>query len=119
MAIMYYDEDADLELIRSKKVAVIGYGSQGHAQALNLRDSGVQIQVGLRLGSASRRKAEAAGLTVAEIPAAASWADVIVLLVPDTAQPAIYTEHIAPAMKRGKTLMFSHGFNISRLSMWT
>ena len=112
MAIMYYDEDADLELIRSKKVAVIGYGSQGHAQALNLRDSGVQIQVGLRPGSASRRKAEAAGLTVAEIPAAASWADVIVLLVPDTAQPAIYTEHIAPAMKRGKTLMFSHGFNI-------
>ncbi len=112
MAIMYYEQDADLELIRSKRVAVIGYGSQGHAQALNLQDSGVEVWVGLRPGSPSRQRAQDAGLLVAEIPAAADWADVITLLVPDTAQPAIYAEHIAPAMKRGKTLMFSHGFNI-------
>lgn len=112
MATIYYDDDADLELIRSKSVAVIGYGSQGHAHALNLRDSGVEVRVGLRPGSKSTTKAEAQSLTVSEVSQAVSWADVIVLLAPDPAQPGIYKEHIAPHLLPGKTLMFSHGFNI-------
>lgn len=112
MATIYYDDDADIEKILSKKVAVIGYGSQGHAHALNLRDNGVNVRVGLRPGSKSTAKAEAQGLTVSEVSQAASWADVIVLLAPDTAQPGIYEEHIAPHLLPGKTLMFSHGFNI-------
>jgi ketol-acid reductoisomerase len=112
MATIYYEQDADLELIRAKKVAVIGYGSQGHAQALNLRDSGVEVRVGLREGSKRRPAAEGQGLTVTTVPEAAAWADVIVMLAPDTAQPAIYAEHIAPNLNHSKTLMFSHGFNI-------
>jgi ketol-acid reductoisomerase len=112
MATIYYDNDADLNLILAKKVAVIGYGSQGHAHALNLHDSGVEVTVGLRPGSKSRSKVEAEGLASLTIPEAAAWGDVIVMLVPDTAQPAIYTEHIKPNLTSGKILMFSHGFNI-------
>jgi len=112
MANMYHEDAADLALIRSKKVAIIGYGSQGHAHALNLRDSGVQVRVGLPQTSESRAKAQAAGLTVASVADAAAWADVIMMLVPDTAQPAVYKRDIAPHLSPGKTLMFAHGFNI-------
>ena len=112
MAKIYYDKDADPELVRSKRVAIVGYGSQGHAHALNLRDNGVQVQVGLRPGSKSWEKAESEGLTVDTIPAVAEWADTVMLLAPDTSQPKIYTEQVAPSMKPGKTLMFAHGFNI-------
>ncbi len=112
MATIYYDQDADLGLIQAKKVAVIGYGSQGHAHALNLRDSGVEIQVGLRPESKSRAAAEAEGLTVSAVPEAAQWADVIMMLAPDTSQPEIFKQHIAPNLDSSKTLMFSHGFNI-------
>ncbi|RMH41224.1 MAG: ketol-acid reductoisomerase [Deltaproteobacteria bacterium] len=112
MATIYYDNDADLALIRGKKVAVIGYGSQGHAHALNLRDSGVDVRVGLRDGSRSRARAEAAGLTVLPVADAAAWADVIMVLAPDTSQPALYCDHIAPHLTAGDTLMFAHGFNI-------
>jgi ketol-acid reductoisomerase len=109
---MYYEKDADPSLIRSKKVAIIGYGSQGHAHALNLRDSGVQVVVGLREGSASAAKAEAAGLTVKTIADAAKWADLIMLTMPDTEQKATYQAHIKRYMKPGKALAFAHGFNI-------
>jgi ketol-acid reductoisomerase len=112
MATIYYDKDADLSLIRSKNVAVLGYGSQGHAHALNLRDSGVPVRIGLPAGSASRERATAAGLSVASPADAAAWADVIVVLVPDTVQPALYRDAIAPNLKPGKSLMFAHGFNI-------
>jgi len=112
MAKVYYDKDTDLSRVQSKKVAVIGYGSQGHAHALNLRDSGVEVQVGLHPQSKSWTKAEQAGLTVREVSAAAQWADTIMLLAPDTIQPTIYEESIAPALRAGKTLMFGHGFNI-------
>jgi ketol-acid reductoisomerase len=112
MAKLYYDEAADLALIQGKKVAIIGYGSQGHAHALNLRDSGVQVRVGLAPGSASRAKAEKDGLTVNTPAEAAAWADVIMILTPDTKQPKIYKESIEPHLKEGKTLMFAHGFNI-------
>jgi ketol-acid reductoisomerase len=108
---MYYDDDADLGLIRAKKVAVIGYGSQGHAHALNLKDSGVKVQVGLSLTSKSKSKAETHGLTVTTPAEAAKWADVVMILVPDTTAPAVY-EDIAPYMTKGKMLMFAHGFNI-------
>src|SRR5215218_4164360 len=109
---VYYDRDADLNLIKSKKVAVIGYGSQGHAHALNLKDSGVDVKVGLPENSKSRAAAKTAGLVV-DIPAAVSeWADVIMMLVPDTAQSQLYKEAIEPHLKAGKTLMFAHGFNI-------
>jgi ketol-acid reductoisomerase len=112
MARVYYDADADLDRILSKKVAVIGYGSQGHAHALNLRDSGVYVMVGLRPGSKSWEKAAAEGLAVDTIETATDWADTVMLLAPDTAQPMIYTEQIAPCLRPGKTLMFAHGFNI-------
>jgi len=112
MANIYYEQDADLSLIQAKRVAVVGYGSQGHAQALNLRDSGVEVRVGLRPDSKSRGKAESQGLTVAAVPEAVAWAEVIVMLAPDTTQPQIYAEHITPVLDRTKTLMFSHGFNI-------
>jgi len=112
MAVIYYDQDADLDLILAKRVAVVGYGSQGHAHALNLRDSGVDVVVGLRADSQSWEKAEAEGLTVHTVPEAAEWADVIVMLAPDTSQPAIYADHVQPHLKSGKTLMFGHGFNI-------
>jgi ketol-acid reductoisomerase len=109
---MHYDVDADIDLIRARKVAIVGYGSQGHAHALNLRDSGVQVRVGLAEGSKSRARAAAAGLTVDTVRAACEWADVVMVLAPDTAQPALYAEEIAPGMGPGKTLMFAHGFNI-------
>ncbi|MBC8332868.1 MAG: ketol-acid reductoisomerase [Anaerolineae bacterium] len=112
MAMIYYDKDANPELIKGKKVAVIGYGSQGHAHSLNLHDNGVDVCVGLREGSSSWKKAEAAGVTVKPIGEAVAWADTVMLLAPDTAQPAVYEEHIAPNLKAGKTLMFAHGFNI-------
>src|SRR5882724_1432921 len=112
MANLYYDNSADLSLIQAKKVAIIGYGSQGHAHSLNLRDSGVSVQVGLPEGSASRAKAEKEGLTVNTPAEAAVWADVIMILAPDTKQPKLYRDAIAPNLKPGKTLMFAHGFNI-------
>jgi ketol-acid reductoisomerase len=112
MANIFYDKDADPNLIKSKKVAVIGYGSQGHAHALNLRDSGVEVVVGLRPGSKSWSQAEAENLTPKPMGMAAEWADTIMLLTPDTTQPAIYSAAIAPHLEPGKTLMFAHGFNI-------
>jgi ketol-acid reductoisomerase len=112
MAKLYYDQDADLSLIQSKRVAILGYGSQGHAHALNLRDSGCNVCVGLHQGSASRAKAEKDGLSVKSPSDACAWADVIMVLVPDTKQQKLYNEAIAPHLKPGKTLMFAHGFNI-------
>ena len=111
MAKMYFDDSADIRLIQGKKVAVIGYGSQGHAHALNLKDSGVQVRVGLSPKSKSKAKAEAAGLTVLTPAEASQWADVVMILVPDTSAPAVYKD-IAPHMTTGKMLMFAHGFNI-------
>src|SRR5712664_3459250 len=112
MANLYYDNSADLALIQGKKVAIIGYGSQGHAHALNLRDSGVPVRVGLQQGSASVSKAQKEGLTVNTPAEAAAWADVIMILAPDTKQPKLYRDSIAPHLTAGKTLMFAHGFNI-------
>jgi ketol-acid reductoisomerase len=112
MATMYYDKDADLALIKSRKVAVIGYGSQGHAHALNLKDSGVSVRVGLPETSRSRAKAQQAGLIVTTIAEAARWADVIMILTPDTTQPRMYGQDIQPHLAPGKMLMFAHGFNI-------
>jgi ketol-acid reductoisomerase len=112
MAKIYYDKDTDLNLIRSKKVAIIGYGSQGHAHALNLKDSGVDVQVGLHDQSRSKGTAERAGLKVTGIGPAAAWADVIMILTPDTTQASVYNTCIAPQLKPGKMLMFAHGFNI-------
>src|SRR5437660_6886710 len=112
MATMYYDKDADLEIIRRRKVGVIGYGSQGHAHALNLRDSGVSVKVGLHAASRSRAKARAAGLTVGDVADVAAWADVIMILVPDTAQPEVFRDAIEPTLAPGKLLLFAHGFNI-------
>jgi ketol-acid reductoisomerase len=112
MATMYYDKDADLSLIQGRKVAVIGYGSQGHAHALNLKDSGVSVRVGLPAGSRSVAKAQAAGLEVAEVADVAEWADVIMVLVPDQTAARVYRESIKQHMKPGKMLMFAHGFNI-------
>jgi ketol-acid reductoisomerase len=112
MATIFYDKDADLALIRGKKVAIVGYGSQGHAHALNLKDSGVAVRVGLPAASRSRAKAQSAGLTVSSVAEASAWADVVMILAPDTTQPKIYREEIAPHLGRGKTLMFAHGFNI-------
>jgi ketol-acid reductoisomerase len=112
MAKIYLDQDADLALIRSKKVAIIGYGSQGHAHALNLRDSGVDVRIGLHANSRSRQRAEANGLKVESVAAASQWADVIMVLAPDTQQAEIYEREILPNLSSGKTLMFAHGFNI-------
>jgi ketol-acid reductoisomerase len=112
MANIYYDKDADPSLIRAKKVAIIGYGSQGHAHSLNLHDNGVAVRVGLRPGSKSWAKAQGAGLEVQSVADAAAWADTIMLLAPDTSQAAIYNQSVAPHLKAGKTLMFAHGFNI-------
>jgi ketol-acid reductoisomerase len=109
---VFYDHDADLSPILSKKVAIVGYGSQGHAHALNLKESGVDVTVALAEGSKSRAKAAAAGLAVASVAEAAEACDVIMLLAPDTSQPAIFRESIAKSMRPGKTLMFAHGFNV-------
>ncbi len=111
-ATMYYDKDADLNLIRQRKVAIIGYGSQGHAHALNLKDSGIDVVVGLPASSASSAKAAAAGLRVLTVADAAKWADVIMMLIPDTRQRAVYEADIRPHLSAGKMLMFAHGFNI-------
>jgi ketol-acid reductoisomerase len=114
MARIFYDRDADLGLIQNKKVAVIGYGSQGHAHALNLRDSGVEVRVGLAPSSKRIATARAAGVTVGSVSEVAAWCDVLMMLAPDTAQAAIWRESIAPqfAAGSGKTLLFAHGFNI-------
>jgi ketol-acid reductoisomerase len=109
---VYYDADADPSIIRGRKVAIIGYGSQGHAHALNLKESGVEVCVGLRDGSSSKVKAENAGLTVKSLDDAAEWADVVMILAPDTEQKRIFDEHIAPHMTPGKALAFAHGFNV-------
>jgi ketol-acid reductoisomerase len=110
---VYYDRDADINLIKSKKVAVIGYGSQGHAHVLNLRDSGVKdVVVALRKGSASAQKAEKEKIKVMDVAEAAKWADVIMVLVPDELQADMYKEHLAPNMKKGAALMFAHGLNV-------
>ncbi len=109
---IYYDKDADLSLIQSKKVAIIGYGSQGHAHANNLKDSGVDVCVGLREGSVSEKKAKAAGLNYKSIDAAVAWADVVMVLAPDEHQARLYRESISPNIKKGAALVFAHGFNI-------
>ncbi|ANJ66909.1 ketol-acid reductoisomerase [Halothiobacillus diazotrophicus] len=109
---VYYDKDCDLSLIQGKKVTIIGYGSQGHAHALNLKDSGVNVTVALRAGSASARKAQAEGLTVLPIAEAVAAADVIMILAPDEHQAAIYRNDIEPNLKQGATLAFAHGFSI-------
>jgi ketol-acid reductoisomerase len=112
MATMFYDKDADIDLIRGRKVAVIGYGSQGHAHALNLQDSGVDVVVGLQSGSKSAEKAKAAGLEVRTVAEAAKWADVIMVLIPDQHQARVYKAEIEPHLSAGKMLMFAHGFAI-------
>ncbi|MEY4417778.1 MAG: hypothetical protein RIQ88_216 [Actinomycetota bacterium] len=112
MAEIYYDKDADLNLIQAKKVAVIGYGSQGHAHALNLKDSGVNVVVGLAEGSKSKAKAEEAGLKVLSVAEASAWAEVIMILAPDPRQRDIYAGEIAPNLSAGKALVFGHGFAI-------
>ncbi|MCR4430026.1 MAG: ketol-acid reductoisomerase [Tepidanaerobacteraceae bacterium] len=112
MAKMYYDKDADLKLLEGRTVAVIGYGSQGHGHALNLKDSGVNVVVGLYEGSKSWKTAEEAGLTVKTVSDAANEADIIMMLVPDHVQAKIYEEEIKPNLKEGNALAFAHGFNI-------
>ncbi|MBN1537444.1 MAG: ketol-acid reductoisomerase [Anaerolineales bacterium] len=112
MAVIYYDKDADPSRIKKAQVAIIGFGSQGHAHALNLQDNGVNVRVGLREGSKNWDKAVAQGLKVCPVDEAADWGDMIMILAPDTVQADIYQSSIAPYMKIGKTLMFAHGFNI-------
>ncbi|HQQ63856.1 MAG TPA: ketol-acid reductoisomerase [Pseudomonadales bacterium] len=109
---IYYDKDADLSIIRGKKVAIIGFGSQGHAHAGNLKDSGVDVVVALRPGSPTAKKAEAAGLAVKSVPDAVKWADLIMILTPDEFQSQLYKNEIEPNLKQGATLAFAHGFAI-------
>ncbi|WP_028537311.1 ketol-acid reductoisomerase [Paludibacterium yongneupense] len=109
---VYYDKDADLSIIKDKKVAIIGYGSQGHAHAQNLKDSGVEVVVGLRRDGASWKKAEAAGHKVKEVAEAVKKADVVMILLPDESQPDVYNNEIAPNIKKGAALAFAHGFNV-------
>ncbi len=109
---LYYDKDADLSIIRSKKVSIIGYGSQGHAHACNLKDSGVDVTVGLRTGSPTVAKAEKAGLKVASVAEAVASADVVMILTPDEFQSQLYKQEIEPNLKKGATLAFAHGFAI-------
>ncbi len=109
---VYYEADADPSIIRGRKVAIIGYGSQGHAHALNLKESGVDVCVGLRDGSSSKQKAENAGLTVRSLDDASEWADVIMILAPDTEQKAIFDNHIAAHLQPGDAIAFAHGFNV-------
>src|SRR5262249_14818189 len=112
MATMFYDKDADLSLILGRKVAIIGYGSQRHAHALNLKDSGVSVRVGLPASSRSRGKAEARGLTVRSVADVAKRADVVMMLLPHPSQATVYREEIEPNLAPGDMLMFAHGFNI-------
>ncbi|MGP9539646.1 ketol-acid reductoisomerase [Brachybacterium sp. AOP43-C2-M15] len=112
MAEIFYDDDADLSIIQGKKVAVVGFGSQGHAHALNLRDSGVEVRVGLREGSKSRAKVEEQGLGVGTVAEVAEWADLIMILTPDQDQRKVFAESIQPHLSEGKALAFAHGFNI-------
>ena len=109
---VYYDKDADLSLIKAKKVCIVGYGSQGHAHALNLHESGVKVTVGLRKDGASWNKAKKAGLPVKEVGEAVRGADFIVMLMPDEHIAKVYREDVAPNIKKGATLAFAHGFNI-------
>ncbi|MCX7960865.1 MAG: ketol-acid reductoisomerase [Burkholderiales bacterium] len=109
---VYYDKDADLSLVKGRKVAIIGYGSQGHAHALNLKESGVKVTVGLRKGGASWEKAKKAGLKVAEVPEAVAGADIVMVLLPDEHHPQVYKDWIEPHLKKGGSLAFAHGFNI-------
>ena len=109
---VYYDKDADLSIIKAKKVAIIGYGSQGHAHANNLKDSGVDVVVGLRAGSASVAKAQASGLTVKDVPEAVAGADIVMILTPDEFQSQLYKTEIEPNIKQGAALAFAHGFSI-------
>src|SRR5947209_6608218 len=111
-ATVYYDADANSALIADKKVAILGYGSQGHAHALNLKDSGVDVRVGLRAGSSSKAKAEAAGLKVLPTAEAVREADIVMVLLPDTEQKAVFDADIAPNLVPGNSLAFAHGFNI-------
>src|ERR671921_851344 len=111
-ASVLYEKDADRSIIAGRKVAVLGYGSQGHAHALNLKDSGIDVRVGLREGSSSKAKAEAAGLRVVPVDQAAAEADLIMILLPDTEQRQVYEESIAPNLSGGDALFFAHGFNI-------
>ncbi len=112
MATIYYNKDADMSVLQGKKIAVLGYGSQGHAHSLNLKDSGFDVRVGLYEGSPSWAKAEAEGLTVKTVADACAEADIIMMLTPDTRQSQIYQESVKPHLTAGKTLMFGHGFNI-------
>ncbi|GAA1293511.1 ketol-acid reductoisomerase [Brachybacterium alimentarium] len=112
MAEIYYDDNADLSIIQGKKVAIVGFGSQGHAHALNLRDSGVEVRVGLREGSKSRAKAEEQGLGTGSVAEVSEWADLIMILTPDQDQRKVYAESIQPHLSEGKALAFAHGFNI-------
>ncbi len=110
---VYYDRDADINLIKGKKVAIVGFGSQGHAHALNLRDFGRrEVAVALRKGSGSAQKAEKQGLRVLEVAEAAKWADVVMMLTPDELQADIYREHLAPNLRQGAALLFAHGLNV-------
>ncbi|MFP4640096.1 MAG: ketol-acid reductoisomerase [Guyparkeria sp.] len=109
---VYYDKDCDLSLIQGKKVAIIGYGSQGHAHALNLKESGVEVAIGLRAGSGSVKKAEGEGLTVKTIEEASAWADVVMVLAPDENHAEIYANQIEPNLREGATLAFAHGFSV-------
>ncbi|MCL7745364.1 ketol-acid reductoisomerase [Guyparkeria hydrothermalis] len=109
---VYYDKDCDLSLIQGKKVAIIGYGSQGHAHALNLKESGVEVAIGLRAGSGSQKKAEGEGLTVKTIEEASAWADVVMVLAPDENHAEIYANQIEPNLREGATLAFAHGFSV-------
>ena len=109
---VYYDKDCDLSIIKSKKVAIIGYGSQGHAHACNLKDSGVDVTVGLRTGSSSVKKAEAHGLKVSDVASAVAAADIVMILTPDEFQGALYRDEIEPNIQKGATLAFAHGFAI-------
>ena len=112
MAEIFYDDDADLSLVQGRKVAVLGYGSQGHAHALSLRDSGVDVRVGLPEGSKSRAQAESDGLPVATPAEACAQADLVMVLAPDTVQRSLYAEAIEPNLQDGDALFFAHGFNI-------
>ena len=109
---VYYDKDCDISLIQGKKVAIIGYGSQGHAHALNLKESGVEVAIGLRAGSGSQKKAEGEGLTVKTIEEASAWADVVMMLAPDENHAEIYANQVEPNLREGATLAFAHGFSV-------